>query len=288
MTNAARDVLHAARPWQWVKNGVVLLPWAFGQKVSDHEATNLVILTVAAYCALASGTYLANDVADRGSDAADPLRRHRAIAAGRLSSRAAIGWAAAAFAIGFALLAPVALARGPHALAIGAGYVALTTVYSFSWKRFAASGAAVIALGFVLRVFAGGVAAGVAVSHWLTLCTFLGALYVALEKRAADARALARAAAGSRVLERAARIAALAFVAGYALYTVSERTREIFGTAWLSASVPPIVLGVLRFGFLARRPGAAADPARAFLTDPPLLGCVIVYVVICAAVLRNA
>lgn len=287
MSLSPRDVFLAARPWQWVKNAVVLLPWIFGQRVGDREATAWTWLVALAFCALASGTYLLNDVADRDADARDPLRRERAVASGRMTVRLANLLSLLSFGIGLTMLLPVALARGPGILLIGAGYAALTTTYSFAWKRVALLGASIVAFGFLLRVYAGGFAAGVVVSHWLALCTFLGAFYVALEKRAGDVRD-EHGAAGATRLERLALLAGTAFVATYALYTVSERTRETFGTSWLALSAVPIALGVIRFHRIARRPGVAADPARAFLTDASLLGCVIGYATICALVLVYA
>lgn len=285
---AIADVWVAARPWQWVKNGVVLLPWAFGLRVGDAEATRLVMITVLGFCALSSGTYLMNDIADRATDRADPLRRFRPIASGRLSAGLAALCAIVAFLLGLVALRVVAAERDESVLHFGLAYIALTTAYSFAIKRIEGLGAIAVAGGFVLRVFAGGAAAGVVVSHWLTLCTFLGALAVALGKRFADARVSNRDELALRRLEHAARFAAVAFLIAYLAYAAAERTRAMFGADGLWASVLPLGWGVFRFFALTKTSTRAIDPARVFLTDPQLLGCVVVYAAICGFVIHRA
>lgn len=288
VNSAFADVWVAARPWQWVKNGVVLLPWAFGLRVGDADATRLVIVTLFGFCALSSGTYLMNDIADRAADRADPLRRSRPIAAGRLAVGTAALYAIAAFLLGLFALSRVAAERGDSVLYLGLGYIALTSAYSFAIKRIEGLGAVTVACGFVLRVFAGGAAAGVVVSHWLTLCTFLGALAVALGKRFADARVSQRDPLARRRLERAARLAAVAFLIAYLAYASSERTRAMFDADGLWASVLPLGWGVFRFFALTKTSTRAIDPARVFLTDPQLVGCVVVYAAICGLVIHRA
>ena len=44
----------------------------------------------------------------------------------------------------------------------------------------------IIAIGFVLRVLAGGAATGIAISQWIVLMTFLLALFLAFAKRRDD------------------------------------------------------------------------------------------------------
>jgi decaprenyl-phosphate phosphoribosyltransferase len=276
--STAYELLLATRPWQWIKNGVVLLPWIFGRRFSDPQATLDAWLAVLAFCALSAATYLWNDVRDRASDAANPLRRERPIAAGRLSARAASRYAGVLAVLGLVLLVATNPTLGQldtSAVPLGGAYLLLTTIYTYFVPRAGLVGAVIVAWGFVLRVLAGGAAAEIEVSNWLVLCTFLGALTAALGKRAADAGQ------GSG----AAWVAGATFVGAYVAYAVSGRTTSEFGTPLLVLGAPWLLFGVARFLTLARGSALASDPARAFGRDPGLVLCILGYAATVAWVL---
>ena len=87
-----------------------------------------------------------------------------------------------------------------------------------------------MAAGFVLRVVGGAVAIPVAVSHWLLVCAYLLALYLALGKRRSELVLLGeqagvhRAVLGSytmALVDQAISVVLGATVVAYTLYTVS-------------------------------------------------------------------
>src|SRR6202022_3239848 len=100
---AARALLRACRPRQWSKNLLVLAaPSAAG--VLDRAAVApRVAAAFGALCLLSSATYLLNDVRDREQDRLHPRKRTRPVAAGELSSRAAVRAAAAMALLGVGL-----------------------------------------------------------------------------------------------------------------------------------------------------------------------------------------
>ncbi len=65
-------------------------------------------------------------------------------------------------------------------------YFVMNMAYVFKLKQIAIIDILCIALGFVLRVLIGGYAAGVTLSHWIILMTFLLALFLACSKRRDD------------------------------------------------------------------------------------------------------
>src|SRR4029450_13295771 len=92
-----------------------------------------------------------NDVADRDADRRHPLKRHRPIASGGVSTAAALG---TALAIGVAALIAAFLLRvqfGYFALA----YVGLLACYSGPLKHVVIIDVLTIAIGFVLRAAPG-------------------------------------------------------------------------------------------------------------------------------------
>src|SRR6185369_7323037 len=102
----------------------------------------------------------------------------------------------------------------------------------------------VIALGFVLRAIAGvelllPVSPGTEISPWLLLCTFFGALFLALAKRRRELQNAGEAAVHQRrVLEHYTPefvdglllVSAAASLMGYALYTMWPSTVSKFHT----------------------------------------------------------
>lgn len=279
-----RDLAQTLRPWQWVKNGVVALPLCFGRHRNDPDSIVATAWAVLAFCMLSSAIYVLNDLADRKEDANHPRRRGRPIAAGRIGGGLAIGIAAALLGLGFLVLTALPEKARLPAFAIAIGYLVLQTAYSLYVKRHAVAGALSIALGFVLRAELGGVAADVVVSHWLVLCTFTGALALALGKRACDARLLARSPSVVRRLERGTALALRGFVAVYAVYTVAPRTVHEFGTFALLFTVPIVGFAAHRYLVLVRTTDRALDPARAFLADLGLGLAVVTFAVVAGSV----
>src|SRR5262245_47012130 len=90
-------LLLALRPQQWVKNLFVFaaLVFARGEYAASgvvHDASDVrrTVFAFLAFCLGSSAIYLVNDCADAESDRKHPTKRHRAIACGKLSVRAAM------------------------------------------------------------------------------------------------------------------------------------------------------------------------------------------------------
>ena len=267
-----RALLAAARPAQWVKNAVILVPGVFALRATDPGAMVRALVATAAFCLLSSATYLGNDLSDRDKDRAHPEKKFRAIASGELS----VPFAAAAAA----LLATVGLAAswgmGTRFFLVGAGYLALQVAYSTTLKRIAVLDVFAIAGGFVLRVVAGAEAVDVPISNWLYLTTLFLALFLALEKRRAELTLLGDGAALHRgilteysvgLLDQLVAIAGSGAVITYSLYTLAPDTIRKFGTDRLKLTIPFVLLGVFRYLYLVHRRNAGGQPERVLVRD---------------------
>src|SRR5260370_28904998 len=69
-----------ARPWQWIKNGLVLAALVFSQRLFIVHYAALAIVAFVAFCALSSAGYVLNDISDRDADRLDPEKRGRPLA----------------------------------------------------------------------------------------------------------------------------------------------------------------------------------------------------------------
>jgi 4-hydroxybenzoate polyprenyltransferase len=167
-----------------------------------------------------------------------------------------------------------------------AAYVLLQFVYSLWLKKAALVDVFVIATGFVLRAVGGGLAAGVAISPWLLLCTFLLALFLALCKRRHEKLLLDSGGPGHRAsledydakgLDQLIAIVAAATIVSYAIYTLWPETVHKFGTARLSLTTPVVIFGIFRYLDLVYRKDGGGRPERLLLTDRPLLVSIALY-----------
>jgi 4-hydroxybenzoate polyprenyltransferase len=281
--------VRALRPAQWTKNLFVLAPLLFGKAVTRPELVGPTLAAFAAFCAAASALYLVNDVFDREADARHPVKCRRPVASGEVGVTTALAGAAVLLAV--ALLVLVLAAR-PALPWVGL-YVVVTFAYSLGLKHVPLFDVFVIASGFVLRVLAGSAAASVRPSHWLLLCTFFLALFLALSKRRGE---ISNHGTAGRASLREVPVALVESLEGvtlgitivcYALYTVSVETVAWFRTDGLLATVPVVVFGLFRWRLLEVR-GKGEDTASDLLTDPGLLLTVLVWALACAAVIYLA
>ena len=283
-------LLEAMRPRQWSKNVFVLAGIVFAGRLFDLGAGLRVIACFAVFCAASSAVYLANDVADRESDAHHPLKRARAVASGRLSpaSALAIAGALAAAALGGA----AALNRAT--LLIVAAYLVSTFAYSAGLKRAFLLDVMIVAAGFVLRAAAGAACIDAEISPWLLVCSFLLALFLALGKRRAELVLLGEGASTHRpalghyslpLLDSWLTALAGATIVSYALYTQSERTVEHFGTTKLLYTVPFVVYALFRYQHHVVREDAGGDPGSLLGQDRALWAALAGWAITAAAVI---
>jgi 4-hydroxybenzoate polyprenyltransferase len=290
-----RPALQAMRPHQWVKNLLVFAPLLFTAQRGSVDSWLTAITAFAVFCCSASSIYLLNDIVDRDEDRHHPKKRHRPIASGALPVNAAYGL------LGILLVSAGALAqlvptKPLNFAAWPAAYLALNLLYSFWWKRLVVIDCMCIALGFQLRVHAGAAAIAVDASHWIVLCTFFFALFLAFCKRYEELGRQSEASGQTRVTMKdytmpflnmmIGPLAALSIVT-YALYTVSEETIRRHGTDALMYTVPVVTYGVFRYLYLVYRKSEGGDPAKLLFRDMPLVASGIVYVLLVWLLLRG-
>jgi 4-hydroxybenzoate polyprenyltransferase len=269
-------LVRSLRPAQWAKNTFVLAPLVFAGGLAAPGALARALAAFAAFCAASSAVYLANDLRDREQDRNHPRKRHRPIAAGTLPAGVA---GAAAVVLGAAALAASPALGRDFAAALG-GYLALQGLYTLWFKRVVILDALAIALGFVLRVYAGAAAVSVAVSPWLFLCTIFLALFLAFSKRRHELVLLADGASSQRgvlteyspvFLDQMMNVVTASAVVCYALYAVAPETVAKHGGRSLLVTVPLVLFGIFRYLYLVYHRQEERNPTEAILRDPPFL-----------------
>jgi 4-hydroxybenzoate polyprenyltransferase len=167
-------------------------------------------------------------------------------------------------------------------LAFGAtllAYAGIMLLYSAYLKNVVIVDVMTVAMGFVLRVFGGSMVVQVTrFSPWLYVCTTLGALFIALNKRRHELLLLAENANGHRaslqdysvrfVDEMTALVASSALVT-YSFYTFSAP--NLPGNHAMMLTIPFVIYGIFRYMYLIHNHNLGGAPEDVVLGDRPLI-----------------
>ena len=278
-------LLRTLRPHQWVKSAFVFLGAIFSHRWGEIDLLVQVTAAAAAFAAVASSTYVLNDLADVEKDRLHPEKCRRTLAAGNVR----VGWAQAVGAL--SLLAGLVLGAwvSREVLGILVLYLAINVAYTYGLRDVVILDVFVIAAGFMLRILAGTVGVGIAPSDWLLQCGLMITLFLGFAKRRAELGALPEGGEAAHrkvlglytpvLLDKFIGITATGVIMTYSLYTTDADTVQAHGTRHLIYTVPFIVYGIFRYVFLLHN-GSAGDPARDIFRDKQLLAAVVGWFVV--------
>jgi 4-hydroxybenzoate polyprenyltransferase len=283
------------RPKQWTKNLLLFAGVIFSQHLTQPAMLLRAGAGFLAFSLLSGSVYLLNDLKDIEEDRRHPVKRLRPLAAGRLSRAAA--WAALIPLL--AIVATISAWLGRPFTMVVLLYLAFNLAYNLGLKQLVLVDVFFVAIGFVLRAIAGvqlmlPVAPHTELSPWMLVCTFFGALFLALAKRrreivnAGDGASLQRAVLrhySTELLDALLTVSAAASLMSYALYTIWPETVAKFQTKALIYTVPFVAYGIFRYFYLVRATETTEDPSQVLLTDRPLAGCVALYLVTVVVIL---
>jgi 4-hydroxybenzoate polyprenyltransferase len=268
------------RPQHWVKNGFVLVGVLFANAWHDRATVQRVLAATAAFCLIASGVYIFNDLLDRNEDVNHPRKKLRPIAAATVSHGTALVFMAVLWIMGF-LISALASSR---VMAILMLYVLLNVAYSVGVKNVVLLDVFIIASGFMLRILAGTLGVGIPPSQWLLLCGLMVALFLGFSKRRAELYAATAEGSGQRrvldhynpvLLDKMIVITAACVIMSYSLYTMSPVTIEAHHTEALIYTVPFVIYGIFRYIFALHNKSTGADPSQEIFRDPHILISII-------------
>lgn len=272
---AARPLLKALRPQQWLKNLLVFLPLL---PLAASASTAWVVACLLAFLAFslcASAVYVLNDLSDLDADRQHPRKRERPFAAGRLGIARGLGLVPLLLLSAFAIAAAVSLTF----TLVLAVYLLMTTAYTFVLKRYAMVDVLTLAGLYTLRVLGGAAAIAVRPSFWILAFSMFIFLSLALAKRSAELdtmRRLSRTGAAGRGyrVEDLDIVRPMGVAAGYlaalvmALYlNTDEMMRRYQHPELLWGVCPLILLWVSRIWLKAGRSEMHDDPLVFALRD---------------------
>ncbi len=166
------------RVHQWVKNILILVPLAASHKINALTVANS-LLAVIAFCLLASGTYLLNDLLDLANDRDHATKRHRPLASGALPLPHGMALAPALTLVSIVLGAMVSF----EFVEVLALYGVTTVAYSVYFKQRMLIDVLALAGLYSIRILAGSAAIGLPPSQWLLAFSVFVFLCLAIIKR---------------------------------------------------------------------------------------------------------
>lgn len=268
-------LLKLLRPQQWIKNLFVFLPLFFSGRIMDGAAWIAATQAFAALCFAASGIYCLNDILDLPLDRQHPHKRLRPLASGAVSVSKAYSFMALCFAFSFITL----IVGGTNwvLFATVAIYLILNICYCLWLKQMPIIDMICIAVGFVIRVVAGGIASGIWISEWIVMMSFMLTLFLAASKRRYDIILKSKNNVTTRsntngytieFLNIAAGIIASVTIVCYIMYTISPDVTVRLQSNYLYTTSIFVIASILRYiQQLVIKPESSSDPTHILLHD---------------------
>lgn len=289
------ELVKAARPTHWIKNFALFAALIFSGNLFIAEKFNLVIQAFVAFSLATSATYLFNDIRDIKRDRLHPIKKHRPIAAGKISKGLAffvlliLAGVSLYLAISLHFLFFVALAT----------YLLLQVLYSLGLKNIPVVDILIIAAGFILRVYAGAFVIDAHLSVWFLLCVISVALFLAAGKRRAELGVILKIKTTTRksltnypirLLDSYVTMFANAAWMSWALFTffesppisppvwlfLAELSRTTTISKLLMITIPIVIFGIMRYQKLIFD-DRSETPEKLFLTDIPLVSSIALW-----------
>ena len=282
-----KNILKLIRVKQWIKNAFVLAPLLFSLKFTEMGSVVQSALAFAAFCFIASAVYVMNDILDRKKDALHPKKKNRPIASGKIQPVTGGGIVCLLIVAAAVCLFILGSAKTAMTVII---YVILNILYSYKLKQMVLVDVLVIAVGFILRVYAGAYAIGVPVSSFIFMTTLFLSLFLGFTKRKAEL--IRSGSEGREVLEKYSKemvnqyivISVALTIMCYALYTLEPSTIARFSTNRLIYSVIFVIYGMFRYIYILDKDENVEDPTESLYRDKGLMGVCILYVLYVLAI----
>lgn len=272
------------RPSHSIKNLLILLPPFFGKQLLCRQMLTDAVLAIISFSLVASVVYVFNDITDRDKDRHHPVKKMRPVASGKFTVKSAV---ILLFILLFSGLGMMWIFTGKWLIMVlTLFYLVMNIAYSCKLKNIPLIDIFILALGFVLRVYFGGMWFEIVISPWLFLCVFSAALCFGTGKRRNE---MLYAGKSSRpVLEK--------YTPGFLTncYYLFCGVTIIFFALWavlvikkelMQFAIPVVMLIMLRYNLIIETTESDGDPVSVMLKDKLLLTMSLIFAVMSFAVL---
>lgn len=283
--NKVKHYLQLMRIHQWVKNFFIFLPLFFSFKMDHIPLLIADLWAFFGFCLIASSIYIINDWNDIATDLLHPEKRNRPLASGAINKKEALLMILSLVAVGVSVY--IFVLGNYIALALLVSYFILNIFYSLRLKHIPVIDISIVAIGFVIRIFIGGVVTDTPLSRWIVVMTFLLAIFLALGKRRDDVVIYEET--GDKVrknvdgynipfLNVAIVVVAAVMMVAYIMYTISpEVTQRNGDNLYLTSFF--VFVGLFRYLQIIFVEDRSGNPTLIFLKDNFIRIIIILWII---------
>lgn len=293
------QLLKTTRPRQWLKNVALFAPITFSGLLFNDGFFWVVVEAAVIFTVLASSVYVFNDLLDFSADRLHPFKKSRPIAAGKLPVPIAVF----ALVTGFVVALYWASKINMFFFWTCVTYVVIQFLYTIWLKKVTIIDVIVVASGYILRVYAGGLAIGAHMDVWFLLTVVSASLFLAVGKRRGELTLLKASAGAGQVratlkhyteslLDIYTSMFATATWLSYALFSfnhpviiprgrvltiMADLPRTLISAKLMMITTPFVIYGVMRYLQLIYEKNEGESPERIILSDKPIMVTVVIW-----------
>lgn len=269
-----------------VKNLLIFLPLVFSGNFFVQDKLADSIIAFITFSLAASAVYVVNDIKDRNLDKKHPRKKNRPIASGKISVRN--GWIfAAILLLGAAGMQFWLSGVQSVSTLLLLSYVLINLSYSQWLKNVPIVDVAIIAIGFIIRVYYGGEVIGVEISQWLSMVILVFSLYLGFGKRQGEIKT---GSAHTRnvnkhytkeFLDKNMFVCLTLTIVFYAMWAVDASVDH----KYLFWTLPLVIAIMIRYTYNVEKPDVEADPSSILFNDKVLLLMVSAYMLVTVGIM---
>ncbi len=281
------------RPRQWLKNFALYGALIFTGLLYQKGAFGLVTQAFFVFTILSSATYIFNDLLDIKTDRLHPFKKNRPIASGALPIPVALFALVVGVFVGLSWAYTLNLYFFISCLV----YLFIQVLYTGYLKKVAIVDVIVIALGYLIRVYAGAFVISAHMDVWFLLTIISASLFLAVGKRRGEMTMMMAQGNGAstrealksyteKLLDIYTAMFATATWITYSLFTfnhpkivpdgralslISILPKTLISEKWMMLTIPLVVYGIMRYLQLIYEKNEGESPERVLLSDKPLI-----------------
>jgi len=260
------------RPHQYVKNLFIFIPIFFSGQILDFHLLLRALIAFGAFSLIASSVYIFNDYHDVEVDRQHPEKKHRPLAKGKISKRLAI------YLMFILLLSGLGIFYflNINSFKLALLYFLLNLAYTLKLKHIPIIDIFIVSLGFIIRIYLGGIVTMITPSIWSIIITFLLALLLVLGKRRDDVVIFASIKKSTRkvidgynieFINMSMMIMASVTVVSYIMYTISPEVTSRIESNKLYLTTIFVLAGIMRYLQLTLVENASGSPTMILFKD---------------------
>ena len=260
------------RTHHWIKNSFIIIPLFFSGQIFYIEKFIHICQAVFGFSLVTGFVYIVNDILDLEFDKQHIIKKLIPIASNLVSIKEAMIFGFLVLSTGLWIL----FSLNENAFLLTCFYVIMNIAYSLKLKKIPIIDFIIVSIGFVIRLYIGGIVAGVELSEWIVLMVFLLSLLIAISKRRDDLIILEETKKLNRqvikkysinYLDNILSIVSSILLVSYLMYVTNDDIKKMYDSNLIYLTFIFVLSGVFRYSHLSIVYKIAGSPIKIFYSD---------------------